>query len=187
MQEFWRDIKGYEGKYQISNLGRIKSLYFKNKQVKVQREKILKPQFDGNYYFIMLSINNKRKIHFIHRLIAMTFIPNKNNYACVNHINGIKTDNRIENLEWCSHSQNTKHAYKIGLINVGKGKDNYNYNKPGNRRKKVIQYDENGNVIKVWEHAKDIEEELKINANKIRKCCRENKKMVGGFKWEYMI
>ena len=123
--EIWRDIKDYEGLYQISNLGRIKSLprikrnfNINSKQLEeiVLPEKIRKPQLTQyGYYRIGLTKNHKQIYYSVHRLVAEAFIPNPNNLPQVNHINGIKTDNRVENLEWCDNSFNQKHAFNAGL------------------------------------------------------------------------
>jgi hypothetical protein len=77
----------------------------------------------SGYYFVHLWVNNEHKNYILHRLIAEAFIPNPNNYPLINHINGIKTDNRIENLEWCTHSHNMKHSYKMHP-DISKGERN---------------------------------------------------------------
>ncbi len=119
MEEVWKDIKNFEELYQVSNLGRVKSCNrFKNNNgglVKIS-EKIMKPHLNtSGYYQAILSKNNKKYMPLLHRLMAEAFLDNPNNYPQINHINGIKTDNRLENLEWCSASENQKHAYKTGL------------------------------------------------------------------------
>jgi len=121
--EIWKDIKEFEGLYQISNLGNVKSLGNFN----LRKEKILKQNFSKcGYKTVCLSKQNKYKTYTIHRLVANSFIVNIKNKPCVNHLNGIKKDNRVENLEWCNISENTKHAYKNGLINVSKGENHVN-------------------------------------------------------------
>ena len=117
MKEIWKDIKGYEGLYQVSNLGRVKSLerYKVNHNIKqLVEEKILKPSL-GRYKKVCLCKNSKYQTLYIHRLVADAFIPNTNNDPCVNHIDGNKYNNVVNNLEFCTISQNTKHAYDLGL------------------------------------------------------------------------
>lgn len=114
--EVWKDIDGYEGKYKISNLGRVKSLVFSNRQSTFLKERILKPQKNKKYLQVSLCKNNKIKIINIHRLVALTFIPNPNNLPQINHIDGNKLNNIVENLEWCTCSQNIQHAYNNGLM-----------------------------------------------------------------------
>jgi hypothetical protein len=113
MEEQFKPIKGYEGLYEAGNLGSIKSLI---------TNKILKPQSNPRgYYIVGLSINNKSTSKSAHRLVAETFILNLENKPQVNHINGIKNDNRIKNLEWVTGKENINHAIKMGLrIEAGK-------------------------------------------------------------------
>lgn len=127
MEEIWKNIVGYEGLYQISNLGRVKSLsriirhWKEGNSVLVER--ILKPGYDrkNGYYTVVFYKEKKAKTKKIHRLVAEAFIPNPENKPCVNHINGNKTDNRLENLEWCSKKENVIHAHKTGLISPAYG------------------------------------------------------------------
>ena len=124
MKEIWKSIPSYEGLYQASNLGNIKSLTRSG-----AKEKILKGEMDDSGYIrVVLSKNNIKKKYKIHRLVAMAFIDNTNNYSQINHKNGIKTDNRIENLEWCTPSYNTIHSY-IYDLNKTKGKKTIIINK----------------------------------------------------------
>ena len=110
--EIWRDISLYNGDYQISNLGRLKS--FKRCMVK-----ILKPSFNGNYFFVYLHRNGEAKMHYVHILVAQTFVPNPDNKPFVNHIDGNKLNNYAENLEWVTPSENARHAFETGLNKSG--------------------------------------------------------------------
>jgi len=108
VKEIWKDIPGYEGCYQASNLGNIKSLNYN--KTKFSKNLVLNKQHDG---YVRVTLNNKS--YPVHRLIGITFIPNIFNYHEINHINGIKNDNKVVNLEWCTRSMNTIHAIKTGL------------------------------------------------------------------------
>ncbi len=110
MKEIWKDIKEYEGLYQGSNFGRIKSLYF-------NREHIMKFWIIKGYYYVCLVDRNGKRTSFrVHRLIAQAWIENPQNLPEINHKNGITTDNRIENLMWCDHTENIRWSYdKLGF------------------------------------------------------------------------
>ena len=121
--EIWKDIKGYEGIYQVSNLGNIKSLsrfMERGKFTHFSKEVIMNGQLDKDGYNVfMLTLNRKQKLLKGHRLVAEAFILNPENKPQVNHINGIKTDNTIKNLEWNTNSENQLHSYKIGTSKKG--------------------------------------------------------------------
>lgn len=115
MIEIWRDIDGYDGKYQVSNLGRVRSFWR-------GEPRIMEPHNTGNGYLqAHLFHDGKRKHALIHRLVALAFIPNPESKPQINHINGIKTDNRVENLEWSTSFENQRHAVATGLRRQGEG------------------------------------------------------------------
>ena len=144
MKEEWKPIEGYEGLYEVSNLGRVKSIErnvpFRGSSI-TMHGKVLKPYANENgYCFVVLYQNTRQKRHKIHRLVAETFIPNPEKKKCINHVDGNKKNNRVDNLEWCTHSENNKHAHDNGLIkpkNIAKGlwnPDNANKNNTSGRK-----------------------------------------------------
>ena len=106
MQEIWKDVKGFEGKYKVSNLGNIYS---------IKKDIIISPTYNHKGYLRVSLYNKKQYILTIHRLVAKAFIPNPKNLPQVNHKDGNKTNNCVENLEWCDNSYNIKEAYRLGL------------------------------------------------------------------------
>lgn len=177
--EIWKDVIGYEGLYQVSNLGRVKSLPKKTANRFRAEIVYLKQQTDiFGYRHYVLSKNSVSKKIKTHRIIAEAFIKNKHNKSQINHINGIKHDNRIENLEWCSQSENQKHAYILGLQKSKKGADNV-------LSKKVNQYDLEGKFIKTYGSAREAGRITKIDRADISKCAVGKKKTAGGFVWDY--
>lgn len=117
-KEIWKDIEGYEGLYQVSNLGNVKSLdrkyngsnQFGSKFIGIKKGKTLKKQLKRNYYCVALIKKTKAKYFLIHRLVAQAFIPNPNNYPQVNHIDENKHNNCVDNLEWCTSSYNINYG-----------------------------------------------------------------------------
>lgn len=175
MDEIWKDVPEYEGIYQASNLGNIKSLnretimetknqHCKFKCKKIIKEKILKPKLtkDG-YYELTLRKDGKQKFIRVHRLIAMTFIPNPNNYPVINHINHNRLDNRVENLEWCTVEYNNRYS----------------------SAKKIIQLDKNYKIIKIWKCMSDVHRELGIPVTNLSKCCRRHNLTARNCYWRY--
>ena len=188
MIEEWRDIKNYEGVYQISSLGRIRSLdrYVDDKGYKrFVKGKILKPSKHKNDYEYVVLYDRKHKL--VHQLVAKNFIPNPENKRTVNHINGDKSDNRVINLEWCTHKENINKAWEIGLYQISE-KQRENGRKRGkNNCKKVIQMDKQNNVLKIWDSITEASKTLNISLNAISQCAKGQKhyKSAGGYIWKY--
>lgn len=179
MQEIWKDVEGYEGLYRVSNKGRIKSLNYKN----TQRIKILKQYESTNGYLrTCLCKNGIAKFFLIHRLVAQAFINNQHNLLEVNHIDGNKQNNNVNNLEWCTRSENNVHAIKNNLRKIKRGKDNPN-------SKIIYQKDiKTGKILNIFYGIGDIKRKMHLkDAATIGKCCRsvKNYKTAYGYKWEY--
>lgn len=188
MIEEWRDIKNYEGVYQISSLGRIRSLdrYVDDKGHKrFVKGKTLKPSKHKDDYEYVVLYDRKHKM--IHRLVAENFIDNPENKRTVNHINGDKSDNRVINLEWCTHKENINKAWEIGLYQISE-KQRENGRKRGkNNCKKVIQMDKQYKILKVWDSITEASKTLNINLNTISNCAKRRKSYntAGGYIWRY--
>ena len=186
MMEIWKDIKDYEGLYQVSNLGRIKSLdryvRCKNNSIAFKKGMLLKMQTDKDgYLIVVLCKNGECKTFKVHRLVAEAFIQNPLNLPQVNHKNEIKDDNRVENLEWCDAKYN---------INYGTRKQKISEAQKGNTRgsKPVIQIDKHTNeVINEWISASEAQRQLGIQSSNISQCCTNypGHKSAGGYKWKY--
>lgn len=160
--EEWRDIKGYDGRYQVSNYGRVRSLRL-NKINGKFKTLIIKPSSRKGYLLYGLSKNGKTKTYSAHRLVALSFIENPNGYDQINHKNGIKNDNRVINLEWCNGSMNIRHAYDNNLIN----KKQPIFNK-GNKFRKVIVKNENNDIVHVFDNMSVASKYMGINVGKLR-------------------
>lgn len=178
MTEIWKDVVGYEGRYQVSNQGNMKSIrYLKTKDTYSIKQLKPKRNWDG-YLRIQLWKDCKAVYVSIHRLVAQSFIDNPEDKPFVNHKNGIKDDNRVENLEWVSQKENIQHAWETGLA-----KSPFN----NGNSKAIDQYDLNNNYLKTFPSTMEIERQLKINHSYISLACKNGglNKVLGGYKWKY--
>lgn len=167
MKEEWRDIVGYEGLYQVSNTGKVKSLNYR----KTGREKLLKPQTDKNgYLYIGIRKNGKRKFKKIHRLVAEAFLDNPNNLPEVNHKDENPSNNIVCNLEYCNHKYNTNYGTR-------------NIRSKISQSKTVVAYK---NGVEVLRFSSTAEAQRNgYNSGNISCCCRGIYKQYKGFKWQY--
>lgn len=180
MQEIWKDIKGYEGIYQVSNLGKVKSLNYK----RGKHEKEIKQVLNSRGYLEVGLFNGKVKTHRVHRLVAQTFIPNPENKDEVNHIDGNKKNNTVNNLEWNTSKENIHHAWENKLICFSKE----SRKKAGiSRQKPCLQYDKNNHLIKRWDSLKQASKELGICKSTISMCLNGRYETAGGYVWKFDI
>ena len=190
MSEVWKDIVNYEGIYQVSNLGRVRSLdrlvpatcaLSKSNQVVnyLRKGKILNGHWAGpkgsEYKYVALSKDDKPKYLRVHRLVACAFIPNPDNLPEVNHIDEDKSNNRADNLEWVTHIQNEHHGTKIER--AARTRD----------RRPVEALNEKGEVVASYDRMADASKALGINLGTIWKVCNKikNCKIAGGYRWRY--
>lgn len=188
-QEIWKDVAGYEGKYQVSDWGRVKGLdrvvTDKNGIKYHLKGRILKDGDNGKgYRSIILNSNGRSKTLKVHRLVGFAFIPNPENKPFINHKDGHEENNYLWNLEWSTESENQLHSFrelgrkggqygKIGILN--------------HLSKSINQLSKTNEFIKRWDCTMDIERELGLYHSDISKCCigYRTRQTVGGFKWQF--
>ena len=166
--EDWKDIKGYEGLYQVSDQGRVKSLPRKG-----TFERILNPcvRNTGGYLAVNLYKNGKKTMYFIHRLVALAFIPNPNNLPCINHKDCNPTNNNVNNIEYCTVVYN----------NTYNGKAKKSAEK---RSKPVEQLTKDGTLVTIWPSINEIGRNGFIQ-QAVCACCQGKRKTHNGFIWKY--
>jgi hypothetical protein len=159
--EIWKPIQGFEGLYEISNYGRVKSIGSYN----ACKRGIMNPMVDlDGYLHVRLYNDGISKDISVHRLVAIAFIPNPNNYKYVNHKDENTMNNSVTNLEWCTNSYNL--IYSIG--------------------KKIAQYSKNGKLIKTFNSIADASREYNISTTNISKCCKGKRHSAGKYIWKYV-
>jgi len=163
--ERWKDVVEYEGFYQVSSLGRVRSVDRKikhknNSHFNLYKGKVLRQGYSHGYMSCVLTKNSKKRTVRVHRLVTIAFIPNLEDKPMVNHINGIKDDNKVSNLEWCTDSENKLHAYSTGLCSPRISKK-YNTGCRKLTKKQVIEIRYNYNIKK--ETFKDIGERYNVS------------------------
>lgn len=174
MKEIWKPVVGYEGVYEVSNLGRVKSLprWHENGRCGyMTKGKILKQRLNKGYLCVTLIQNNKRKHCDVHRLVAKAFIPNPNNYPCVNHKDENPNNPRWDNLEWCTVAYNNSYGTKLERQSKATSK-------------KVYQYSLDGELIKIWNSVKECTENG-FQGTHVSGCCLGKGKTHKNFIWSY--
>ena len=173
--EIWKDIPNYEGLYQVSNLGRVKSILFRNNIIEKKQNKILnihKSKRNGRMY-VCLYKNNIRKNCVVHRLVGNAFIPNPYNMPQINHIDGNPSNNKVENLEWCDANYNCKHAYENHLTNLKTINE---------KNKKAIIRNDN----KIYDCAYSAAKDMNVSVSQIRNTLKKRQKTCIGYTFEYL-
>ena len=189
MTEIWKDIEGFEGRYQISNLGNVKSLRYGGRD----EVRNLVPKVNNHGYEWVELFKNREKSYFqIHRLVAKAFIPNPTGLPIVNHKDENIRNNCVDNLEWCTHEYNVRYSLerhrwdrKYGKKPDGwKGK--YGKYGPYKHNKAVAQVDKNGNIVKIWNCTREIQREENKSQWSIIQCCNGKRKTAYGYTWHFI-
>lgn len=180
----WSDIEGYEGLYQVSDDGRIRSCdrYVVTKggynRICHGIEKKQRKDKDG-YMKVSLHKDGNLQTFYVHRLVANAFIPNTENKPCVDHINAVRNDNRVENLRWFTVKENNS-------TDIAKTRKSVGAFKREDNKKKIIQYSLNGEMINKYNSSMDIERELGFEHSAVLRCCKGKQNTSYGYKWVYM-
>lgn len=168
MEEIWKDIEGFEGRYQISSLGRVKSFL-----VDTENGMILKPMVCTNGYLrIDLRNNGKYYKFLVHRVVAETFLPNPNNFEYVNHKDESRDNNCVDNLEWCTPKYNANYGTAKQRIADAKSKP-------------IVQYEKNGDYLKTWKSSMEVQRTLGFDRSSILRCCMGKQATSYKYIWQY--
>lgn len=173
LTEIWKPVKEFEGLYEVSNLGNVRSLNYHNWGV---IHNLTPVESKDGYLRVCLSKDAKQFNKSVHQMVAQAFLDNPNEFSQVNHINEKKTDNRVENLEWCDCMYNNNYGTRNKRISKSKR---------NTKCKAVIQLDLQGNFIREWVSLNEIMRVLGFNAAFVARCCHGVKPTAYGYKWVY--
>lgn len=169
MKEIWKPLENYEGLYEVSNYGIVKSLNYR----KTGKERILKGNANGDGYLrVTLTKNGKKKTCRINRLVAQAFIPNPDNLPEVNHKDEDKTNNKVENLEWCTRAYNCNYGTRSKKV-------------AEKLSKPIYSIDKESGLVTYWESATVAERQTGISNKHINDCLKGRRKSAGGYYWFY--
>ena len=187
MTEIWKDIEGFEGRYQISNLGNVKSVRYGGNR----GPRNLVPKVNNHgYEWVELFNKGEKKCIQIHRLVASAFIPNPRGCPIINHKDENPRNNRVDNLEWCDYEYNVR--YTIDKHKDDLDKTRYRYGKKKGvfgaykHSKPIAQVDNSGNVIKIWDYAEQVYRVEHKSSYSIIQCCEGKRKTAYGYTWHYV-
>ena len=173
MMEEWKSIDGFEGFYEVSNFGNVRSLNYHNWGI----VKNLTPTIDRyGYERVCLCKNGKQFNRLVHRMVATAFIGNPDNLPQINHLNEIKTDNRAENLEWCSAKDNVNHGTRNERMSKSKRNTNC---------RAIVQSDLQGKEIRKWVSFMEVNRVLGYDVGFLARCCKGRCETAYGYKWRY--
>ena len=179
MMEIWNKIPEFEGKYQASNFGRIKSLNY----LRTGKEKLLKQSLNHNgYLFVKLSKNGKIKNYYVHRLVWIAFNGEIPEGMQINHKSEVKTENNLENLELVTRKENCNWGTRNERLAIAISKTLTNRK---DLSKSVLQYDKQGNLINKWSSTNEVARQLGFSQGNISSCCRGERKTANGYVWRY--
>ena len=180
--EIWKPVPGYEGKYEVSSLGRVRSLDRIDEENHFRKGQIMKTNLLRGYVRVPLRDGKKQKSYQVHRLVALAFIPNPDNLPQVNHKDCNPGNNNVDNLEWCDVKYNINYGDRNKKVSAALSGKERIYN-----RKPVKCYSLSGELLKEYECIADAANETQTQANAITACCKKKKYYytAGGYKWEY--
>lgn len=213
MEEVWKPVVGFEDRYQISNLGNLKSndylIHYCNGKTELRKGTVRKANISNGYRtFLLVKETGEKRINMkASRMVARAFIPNPENKPCVDHIDTNKLNDSVCNLRWVTHSENNLNPitreryrkngtervfskttrYKIGLASKGRKPTQRFYDMMDEKSKEVQMFTKDGELIKTFRNAKFAEKEMGIARTHIYCCCKGTRVSAGGYKWKYKL